>query len=107
MKPLLRLATLAVALAGTVSALVAPPAYASPLAWGPCPDGGGTVGIECATLRVPVDWSRPTGRKLTLTLGRLRSDGDRPAKGSVLVNFGGPIGISIEAMRRVLRQLTY
>lgn len=102
MRPLLRLATLAVALAGTVSALVAPPAYAAanpPLSWGPCPDGGGTVGVECSTLQVPVDWSRPNGRKLTLTMGRLRSDGDRPARGSVLVNFGGPIGISIEAMR--------
>lgn len=100
MKPLL--ATVAVALAGVASALFTAPAYAadnSALSWGECPDGPGAVGIECATMRVPVEWSRPNGRKLTLTLGRLRSDGDRPAKGSVLVNFGGPIGISIEAMR--------
>jgi pimeloyl-ACP methyl ester carboxylesterase len=57
--------------------------------------------MECAPLEVPVDWSKPGGRKLTLMLGRLEpDDAARPASGSVLVNFGGPIGNSIELMRR-------
>jgi pimeloyl-ACP methyl ester carboxylesterase len=102
MRPFGRLATLAVIVASTASALFTAPASAAapaPLAWGACPDGGGSVGIECSTVEVPVDWSRPGGRKLTLTVGRLRSDGERPAKGSVLVNFGGPIGNSVELMR--------
>ncbi len=58
----------------------------STLGWGPCPDGDGGLGMECAALRVPVDWSRPGGRKITLMLGRLAAD--RQGNGAVLVNFG-------------------
>ncbi|TDW95184.1 TAP-like protein [Kribbella pratensis] len=82
-----------------LNAAVTPPAQATPtLDWGECPGGPGEVGIECATLHVPVDWSRPGGRQLTLTLGRLPSTAPKP-QGSVLVNLGGPIGISIDLMR--------
>ncbi|GAA1606635.1 alpha/beta hydrolase [Kribbella karoonensis] len=77
--------------------VLSPPAPT--LTWGECPGGPGSVGIECATLKVPVDWDRPNGRQLTLTIGRLRSTAAEP-KGSVLVNFGGPVGISIDLMRK-------
>lgn len=84
----------AIALSGAT-----PPAQAhSALQWGECPGGPGTVGIECASLQVPVDWDNPDGRQLTLMIGRLRSTAAQP-KGSVLVNLGGPIGISIDLMR--------
>ncbi|WP_427884656.1 alpha/beta fold hydrolase [Kribbella sp. GL6] len=69
------------------------------LTWGACPGGPGSVGIECATLQIPVDWDHPNGRRLTLTIGRLRSTAAKP-KGSVLVNLGGPVGISIDLMRK-------
>ena len=68
------------------------------LHWGDCPGGPGKVGIECATLQVPVDWDKPDGRQLTLMVGRLRSTAPT-SQGSVLVNFGGPVGISIDLMR--------
>ncbi|WP_216215313.1 alpha/beta fold hydrolase [Amycolatopsis aidingensis] len=77
------------------------PAAAKPrtgphLEWGPCPDGAGAAGVECATLRVPVDWQRPRGPKLTLAIGRLKATGQ--AEGSVLVGFGGPVGSYIELL---------
>ena len=58
------------------------------LAWGECPGGGGPDGMECATLAVPLDWSRPDGRQVKLMVGRLAAR--RPSEGTVLVNYGGP-----------------
>jgi pimeloyl-ACP methyl ester carboxylesterase len=49
------------------------------------------VGAQCATLRVPLDYSRPTGRLITLALARVRHS--VPAsryKGVMLTNPGGP-----------------
>ncbi|TDW14873.1 alpha/beta fold hydrolase [Kribbella kalugense] len=93
---MLKLLSLAVSGLMAVNGLTPPAPQA--LRWGECPGGPGDVGIECATLQVPVDWSQPDGRKLTLMLGRLRSTA-ATSKGSVLVNFGGPVGISIDLMR--------
>ncbi|MFI5695682.1 alpha/beta fold hydrolase [Kribbella sp. NPDC051586] len=90
---------LSLAATGLLTTNVITPPAAQALDWGECPGGPGAVGIECATLQVPVDWAHPGGRQLTLTLGRLRSTGPKPG-GSVLVNFGGPVGISIDLMRK-------
>lgn len=73
-------------------------ADAGGLSWHECPGGGGVDGMRCATLRVPLDWSRPNGRRATLTLGRLAAD-DGPADGTVLVNYGGPGAPNVEMMR--------
>ena len=59
-----------------LNAIITPPTAG--LAWGDCPGGPGTVGIECATLQVPVSWDDPGGRKITLMLGRLRSTAAEP-----------------------------
>jgi pimeloyl-ACP methyl ester carboxylesterase len=80
--------------AATAVAVLVTPADADgepstpPLAWGPCPDGPGPAGLECASLDVPVDPADPGGRTMALALGRLPATG--PSEGSVLVNFGGP-----------------
>lgn len=74
--------------------LAAPPAEASPsLKWTvPCPDYGltpsPTAGLECATLRVPLDYAHPD-RTIELTLSRHRATpGER--RGVLLMNPGGP-----------------
>jgi pimeloyl-ACP methyl ester carboxylesterase len=59
---------------------------AGALNWAPCPNT--KIGMTCADLQVPVDWSKPDGRKTTLKLGRLKATG--AAEGSVLVSYGGP-----------------
>ncbi|WP_019545151.1 alpha/beta hydrolase [Streptomyces sulphureus] len=78
------------------------------LDWSPCPapsDKQGTTGEapsrlpdgtrwECATLKAPVDYSKPEGKTLGIEMIKARkargkrSDGDRI--GSLLFNFGGP-----------------
>lgn len=79
----------------------ATPSKAAPdherLEWATCPDGAGPtdkVGMECASLRVPVDWNRPDGRTLTLMVGRLPATGKR--EHTVVMNPGGPTGNVIE-----------
>lgn len=76
------------------------------LAWHACPaeivsgaqayDGLGAVKvstiIQCAELRVPLDHSRPRGKKITLQLTRLPHTGSGKAKGHIVVNPGGPGG---------------
>ncbi|HEY3561869.1 MAG TPA: alpha/beta fold hydrolase [Kribbella sp.] len=92
---MLKLLTLAASGALTANVLTPP---AQTLTWTECPGGPGAVGIECATLKVPVDWDRPEGRKITLMVGRLPATGPRP-QGSVEVNLGGPMGINIDLLR--------
>ncbi|MDA0565693.1 alpha/beta hydrolase [Streptomonospora sp. S1-112] len=74
----------------------APPGRGQRLDWGACPEGDYGIGMECATLRVPVDHDKPRGRHITLTVGRLPAIGDGGAEGTVVVNPGGPVGIGIE-----------
>ncbi len=63
------------------------------LDWGRCkasgedPAPGGDW--QCATLRVPLDWSEPGGTTIGLALIRAKATGD-DRLGSLLFNFGGP-----------------
>ncbi|RSD22872.1 alpha/beta hydrolase [Amycolatopsis eburnea] len=74
--------------------LAAPPAAASPsLKWtSPCPDYGmspsPTAGLECATLRVPLDYAHPE-RTIELTLSR-RPGAPGKRRGVLVMNPGGP-----------------
>ncbi|MEV7030798.1 alpha/beta hydrolase [Streptomyces sp. NPDC093272] len=54
---------------------------------------------RCATLKVPLDWSRPDGRTIGLALIRAKATGG-PGKriGSLLFNFGGPGGSGVSTM---------
>ncbi|QXJ26885.1 alpha/beta fold hydrolase [Actinomadura graeca] len=64
------------------------------LAWTSCPakdpvEKGRLKGLQCASLRVPLDHGRPQGRQITLALTRARHTAPR-SKGVVLLNRGGP-----------------
>jgi pimeloyl-ACP methyl ester carboxylesterase len=52
------------------------------------------VGMECATLRVPLDYDEPDGQQISLALNRVRGSASRDGDhlGSLLVNPGGPGG---------------
>ena len=56
--------------------------------WSQC--GTGQARLECAKVQVPLDWDRPDGAKITLSVARYLAS--RPAQliGSLFVNFGGP-----------------
>jgi pimeloyl-ACP methyl ester carboxylesterase len=58
------------------------------IAWGPCEPAGPR--LQCARIRVPLDWDRPNGRTIELAL--IRHLASRPGKriGSMFINPGGP-----------------
>ncbi|MEV2211609.1 alpha/beta fold hydrolase [Streptomyces sp. NPDC050997] len=63
------------------------PTTQDPIDWEPCPDD---ATAECGTLRLPVDWARPSGEKFDLAVARRKAaDPDRRV-GVLLVNPGGP-----------------
>ncbi|MEU5990821.1 alpha/beta hydrolase [Spirillospora sp. NPDC047418] len=64
------------------------------LAWKACPakdpvEGTRLKGLQCASLRVPLDYARPDGEKITLALTRARHTA-ATSRGAVLLNRGGP-----------------
>ncbi|MGW5613324.1 alpha/beta hydrolase [Streptomyces sp. NPDC003877] len=52
---------------------------------------------QCATLKVPLDWSKPDGGTIGLALIRAKARGDDRA-GSLLFNFGGPGASGVSMM---------
>ena len=71
------------------------------LAWAPCPPMmAGTAtpeaavdsGLECATLRVPLDYADPTGEQITIGLNRLPARDPAKRIGNLIFNPGGPGG---------------
>ncbi len=67
----------------------ATPAQASTLNWHPCRVQG--VQIRCASLRVPLNYRDPSGRKITLALDEVPATAPAAQQqGDLLVNPGGP-----------------
>ena len=62
--------------------------YQQTLTWTPCNDK--ELVLECTDVTVPVNWSRPSGRTISLKVHRHRAAG--PSRGSLLLNPGGPGG---------------
>ncbi|PWJ08678.1 peptidase [Streptomyces sp. NWU49] len=71
------------------------------LDWGRCKASGDAPAPggdwQCATLRVPLDWSEPDGATIGLALIRAKATGD-DRLGSLLFNFGGPGGSGVSMM---------
>ncbi|WP_171168128.1 alpha/beta hydrolase [Streptomyces sp. I05A-00742] len=62
-----------------------------PLHWTACKDDDLTrKGTECATLKVPLDYSEPGGRTLDLAISRIRSADPAKRRGILQTNPGGP-----------------
>jgi len=73
--------------------------YGQPLNWGPCADFATSSSdrstyqdprLECARLRVPLDYAQPQGKQITV--GVLRKPATDPGSriGSLMINPGGP-----------------
>jgi pimeloyl-ACP methyl ester carboxylesterase len=93
------IATIALLLAGAgPSDAAASTGWRAPrLAWKPC---SGFPTMQCSTLSVPLDWSRPGGARISLALTRLRATGPGRRLGTVLFNCGGPGCASAEQMKQ-------
>jgi pimeloyl-ACP methyl ester carboxylesterase len=95
--------------AGLVGLALAPtvaqarPVQPSPsvsLSWSACTDEG-LSGLECASLKVPLDHSKPHGQQITLALSRVKHTGTTGYQGALLVNPGGPGGTGRDFASRV------
>ncbi|SEQ64388.1 TAP-like protein [Lentzea xinjiangensis] len=64
--------------------------YAQPVAWAPCQ--GKLTQLECATLVAPLDYTRPAGDRITLTISRKRAAAPERRRGVLFTNPGGPGG---------------
>jgi pimeloyl-ACP methyl ester carboxylesterase len=88
------------AFAGGASAAASPRSSAANsfpatgIAWSNCGRA-----LQCGRVLVPLDWSRPRGRKITLAV--IRHQASRPARriGSLFINPGGPGGSGIEELK--------
>jgi pimeloyl-ACP methyl ester carboxylesterase len=66
-------------------------AVGAPISWGACdPPVPDQDDLQCARIRVPLDWDRPNGR--TIRLAVIRHLASKPSEriGSLLINPGGP-----------------
>ncbi|MGI5290488.1 alpha/beta fold hydrolase [Nonomuraea polychroma] len=96
-----RLKVAAVGAAATLlAALVAVPATAdsagsgpSSLAWGPCTHKDAPKDMRCASVQVPLIWTEPAGRKITVPVAMLPASGAARRIGTVFSIPGGP-GVS-------------
>mgnify|MGYP001941898397 FL=1 len=62
--------------------------YTQQLDWKSCDDG------ECAKLRVPIDYAKPSGPSIEVAVNRMKATGTK--KGSLVVNPGGPGGSGVD-----------
>ncbi|MFI7407110.1 alpha/beta fold hydrolase [Streptomyces sp. NPDC049627] len=66
--------------------------------WKPCPQD---ATAECGTLRLPVDWARPSGEAFDLAVARRKATDPDRRVGVLLVNPGGPGDSGVDfAVRR-------
>ncbi|KOV73666.1 proteinase [Streptomyces sp. AS58] len=78
------------ALPGAIPSALAP-YYGQRLKWRAC----GVPDFECATLRAPLDYTKPGGGDVQLAVARKKATGPGKRLGSLLVNPGGPGGSAI------------
>jgi pimeloyl-ACP methyl ester carboxylesterase len=70
------------------------------VSWTACRDG-----FQCATVRVPLDYDRPAGAKISLSLIRLPAGSPKQRIGSIFINPGGPGGSGVDVVRGVAQFL--
>ncbi|ANZ35151.1 alpha/beta hydrolase [Lentzea guizhouensis] len=63
---------------------------AQPVTWAPCK--GKLAELECATLVAPLDYTRPAGDRINLTISRKRAAAPDRRRGVLFTNPGGPGG---------------
>ncbi|MFQ6147495.1 alpha/beta hydrolase [Streptomyces seoulensis] len=73
----------------TPAALV--PYYDQKLSWRDC----GVPGFQCATMKAPLDYAKPSAGDVRLAVARKNATGPGSRLGSLLVNPGGPGGSAI------------
>lgn len=65
--------------------------YGQKLGWHTC----GVPGFECATMKAPLDYAKPTAGDIRLAVARKKATGKGKPLGSLMVNPGGPGGSAV------------
>ncbi|MFJ6139122.1 alpha/beta hydrolase [Kitasatospora sp. NPDC092286] len=78
--------------------------YGQQLNWAPCADDPATKkvdesAVQCATLKVPLDYAHPAGDAIDVALSRIPSARPDQRVGSLLVNPGGPGGSGVRMVQ--------
>ncbi|WP_433515758.1 alpha/beta fold hydrolase [Nonomuraea sp. CA-143628] len=102
-----RIKVLAIGAAAAVLVSAVPAAAAgspgsgqSTLTWGDCADKIPSKEMRCASIKVPLDWTKPSGRKIDLTVGLLPTTGFERRMGTVFAIPGGPGGSGVEDLSK-------
>src|SRR5436190_18368495 len=87
-------AVLAIAATGLTLTAGTPAAGGRPpeghLSWTPCPSvPEPSQGLECTTVTVPLDYSRPAGETINIAVSRLPSSRPSQRRGVLLLDIGG------------------
>jgi pimeloyl-ACP methyl ester carboxylesterase len=90
----LALPTAALAAPASAAGARGAPARPAPrtLAWHGCATKDTVPNLQCATLRVPLDWARPNGARISIAVDRIPASDRAHRIGSLLFNPGGPGG---------------
>ena len=89
------LAAVLVSMGAGTDASARQPARSAALEWRDCGEG-----FQCATARVPRDYRRPTGAKISLDVVRLPAMDPTKRIGSLFMNPGGPGASGVELVER-------
>ncbi|NGO79452.1 alpha/beta hydrolase [Streptomyces sp. YC504] len=83
--------------------------YSQQIKWGACKGlAHAPKGLECGTVKVPLDYADPGKETLKLAMARFKASAKKP-RGSVVLNFGGPGGPGVPALaggEKVFGELT-
>jgi hypothetical protein len=78
--------------------------YQQHLVWSACA-GSSDPALECATVQVPLDYTHPDGRSITVAVDRLRSQNPAQRHGVLLTNPGGPGGSGLSVPETLRSEL--
>ncbi|GBQ03155.1 hypothetical protein SSP531S_46230 [Streptomyces spongiicola] len=54
------------------------------------------AGFQCATVKVPLDYARPGGKKIDIAVSRMKATSAKERRGVLLLNPGGPGGEGLD-----------
>lgn len=66
------------------------------LEFGACPTGVNVPGLQCATVRVPIDYANPAAGSVDIAVSRLAATDPSVRRGVLLANPGGPGGTGLD-----------
>ncbi|GAA1432440.1 alpha/beta hydrolase [Streptomyces thermospinosisporus] len=74
------------------------------VSWHRC-DKSAPRALQCATIKVPLDYRKPGGKKLNLAISRYKTSTKKQRRGVLLLNPGGPGGPGVDMPQYMVNEL--